>query len=87
MSIVVSDLQVTPTHVPPLRWSSAWDLAHIGPAGQALYQQAPWANTVVFTFEIHRPAQFAFQCALDTDDESLNLHDLREFVKVVIYVD
>jgi len=89
MPIVAWDLQATPVppHAPPsLRWSSDLDLAYVGPSGQVLHQRFPGTNQAVFTFKIHHPAPFVFQYTLDTDDEYLDPHKLRDVVKDMVFI-
>ena len=86
MPIAVWDLQTTPTPSHALRWSSDWDLTYAGPSGQVFYQNIPGANQAVFTFEIHHPARLVFQYTLDTEDEDLDPHELRNVVRDMVYI-
>ena len=88
MPIAVWDLQTIPTlsNALPLRWSSDWDLTYVGPSGQVFYQKVPGANRALFTFEIHHPARLVFQYTLDTEDECLDPHELRNVVRDMVYI-
>ena len=81
MPIAVWDLPATPipAHALPL-------LTYVGPSGQVFYQKVPATNQAVFTFEIHHPARLVFQYTLDTEDEDLDAHELRNVVRDMVYI-
>ena len=90
MPIAVWDLHAIPIHPHPpssLRWSSDQDPVYIGPPGDVFHHHVPGTNQGVLIFEIRRPARFVFWWTLNPAAAILSPHQLRDFVKGMVYID